>query len=328
MLKGKVALVTGAGRGLGRDYALALAQAGATVVVNDFGGQLDGLPGQEDPAEAVAREIIASGGRAIADRHSVADWDGAQAMVAAAVAAFGRFDILVNNAGISRPAHLADLAETDVDLQLDVRLQGSLATTHFAAAHWRAVGPAAGRAIINITSAAGLHPNLSGQVYVACKVAVAALAMGFAVELADLGVQANAVAPCARTRMVENSPTVNALMPRSQGFDRHAPEHVAPLVVYLAGELCHFTGRVFAMEGPDLAIYTPWSVERQYSRPGGWDVEVLAQALSDHPQQAEHTAFFPNGAVSFRLPPAARSRPLRRCDGAKVGGGGQTVGSR
>lgn len=310
MLKGKVALVTGAGRGLGRDYALALAQAGAAVVVNDFGGQLNGLPGQDDPAGAVVSEIIASGGRAVADRHSVADWQGAQAMVFAAVEAFGRLDILVNNAGISRPAHLADLTESDVDLQLGVHLKGSLATTHFAAQHWRSTGPAPGRAIINITSAAGLHPNLSGQVYVSCKAAVAALTMGSAVELADLGVQANAVAPCARTRMVENSPTVNALMPRSQGFDRHAPEHVAPLIVYLASDVCPFTGRVFAMEGPDLAIYTPWSVERQYSRPGGWDVAALAQALADHPQQAEHTAFFPNGAVPFRQPPGRALKAL------------------
>jgi len=302
MLQGKVALVTGAGRGLGRDYALALAREGAAVVVNDFGGRLDGLPEEEDPAGAVVADIISGGGHAIVDRHSVSDWEGARSMVTAAIQAFGKLDILVNNAGISRPAHLADLTEADVDLQLGVHLKGTLATTHFAAEHWRDGGPARGRAIINVTSAAGLHPNLPGQVYSACKAGVAALTMGSAGELAALGVQVNAVAPCARTRMVENSPTVNALMPLKPGFDRYAPEHVAPLVVYLATELCRFTGRVFAIEGPDVAIYTPWSVERHYRRDKGWDIASLADAFSDHPQQAEHIAFFPNGAVPFRLP--------------------------
>lgn len=319
MLRGKVALVTGAGRGLGRDYALALARDGAAVVVNDFGGQLDGLPGSEDPAGAVVAEIVAAGGRAIADRHSVADWAGAQAMVTAGVAAFGRLDIVVNNAGISRSAHLADLTEADIDLQLGVHLKGTLATTHFAADYWRSEGPANGRAIVNITSAAGLHPNLQGQVYGACKAGVAALTMGSAVELAALGVQVNAVAPCARTRMVENSPAVLALMPVGEGFDRHAPDHVAPLIVYLASDICQFTGRVFAIEGPDVAIYTPWSVEKHYSRAMGWDVASLAKAFGDHPQQAEHTAFFPNGPVPFRLPPGRALKALAQARRATPG---------
>lgn len=110
--------------------------------------------------------------------------------------------------------------------------------------------------------------------------------------------------------MVGNSKIVNAMMPHSDGYDRHAPEQVAPLVVYLASEACHFTGRIFAMEGPDLAIYTPWSVERQYSRPGGWSAEAVAEALADHPQQAEHQAFFPNGTIPFRLPPGRTLKAL------------------
>jgi NAD(P)-dependent dehydrogenase (short-subunit alcohol dehydrogenase family) len=312
MLEGKVALVTGAGRGLGRDYALALAKAGAKVVVNDFGGGLNGMSLDEDPAGQVVEEIMASGGAAVADRHSVADWDGARSMIATALQSFGRLDILVNNAGISRAAHLPDLTEEDVDLQLGVHLKGTLATTHFAAAHWRDEGPMSGRAIINITSAAGLHPNLPGQVYTACKAGIAAMTLGSSVELASLGVQVNAVAPCARTRMVENSPAVLALMPHRDGFDRHAAQHIAPLVVYLSSQLCHFTGRVFAMEGPDVAIYTPWSVEKTFHEADGWDVEALAQALADHPPQAEHMAFFPNGPVPFRLPPGKALKALAR----------------
>jgi hypothetical protein len=194
------------------------------------------------------------------------------------------------------------MQECDADLEIGVHLKGALATTHFASVRWHEAGPAPGRAIINTTSAAGLHPNYGGQLYPACKAAIAALTMGTAHELAYLGVRANALAPCARTRMVGGSALVSRLMPPTDGFDRHAAEHIAPLVVYLASSKCRFTGRVFAMEGPDVATYTPWSVEKQYSQPGGWTAETLAEAFSGHAEQAEHVAFFPGGAVPFRLP--------------------------
>lgn len=302
LLRDKVALVTGGGRGLGRCYALALAEAGARIVVNDFGGQLDGLASGEDPAGEVVREIEAAGGVALANRASVASWSGAESMIRDAVTAFGKIDIVINNAGISRRVALVDMQEGDADLEIGVHLKGALATTHFASAWWHDAGPAPGRAIINTTSAAGLHPNYGGQLYPACKAAIAALTMGTAHELAYLGVRANAVAPCARTRMVGGSALVSRLMPPTDGFDRHAAEHIAPLVVYLASSKCRFTGRVFAMEGPDVATYTPWSVEKQYSQPGGWTAETLAEAFSGHGEQAEHVAFFPGGAVPFRLP--------------------------
>lgn len=302
LLRDKVALVTGAGRGLGRCYALALANAGAKIVVNDFGGRLDGLGSDEDPAGEVAREIESAGGSAVVNRASVASWSGAESMVSDAINSFGTIDIVVNNAGISRRVPLTDMQEADVDLEIGVHLKGALATTHFASAWWRDVGPAPGRAIVNTTSAAGLHPNYGGQLYPACKAAIAALTMGTAHELAHLGVRANAVAPCARTRMVGSNEIVSAMMPYTDGFDRHAAEHVAPLVVYLASYKCRFTGRVFGIEGPDVGLYTPWSVEKQYSQPGGWTAETLAEALSEHNEQADHMAFFPGGTVPFRLP--------------------------
>lgn len=312
LLLDKVALVTGAGRGLGRCYALAMAEAGARIVVNDFGGRLDGLASDEDPAGEVAREIEAAGGVAIVNNASVASWSGAESMIRDAVNAFGKIDIVVNNAGISRRVGLVDMQESDADLEIGVHLKGALATTHFASAWWHEAGPASGRAIINTTSAAGLHPNYGGQLYSTCKAAIAALTMGTAHELAYLGVRTNAVAPCARTRMVRGSALVSGLMPSADGFDRHAAEHIAPLVVYLASSKCRFTGRVFAMEGPDVATYTPWSVEKQYSQPGGWTAETLAEIFSAHDEQAEHAAFFPGGMVPFRLPSGRTLKELGR----------------
>ena len=268
LLEGKVAVVTGAGSGLGREYAIAFALNGASVIVNDFGASVDGERMQSNSANQVVDEIISIGGKASANTASVADWDGAKSMIDAAIEHFGRLDIVINNAGNNRPSSLVDLTEQDVDSQISVHLKGTLAVSHFAAAYWNEVGVEAYRAIVNTTSAAGLHPTAGAGVYGATKSAIAALTVSHAQELARLGVRVNAVAPCARTRMVNESPTVLAMMPKVEGFDRHAPEHVAPLVVYLASSLCRFTGRVFAIEGPDVAIYRSFSVEQDWTTNG------------------------------------------------------------
>jgi len=231
---GKVAIVTGAGSGLGREYALALAAHGAAVVVNDLGGAVTGVALTGDSARSVTDEIISHGGRAVANRNSVAEWGSADGIVSLALAEFGRLDIVINNAGNNRPSSLVDLSETDAEVQLGTHLKGTLAVSHFAARHWAHIGAAAGRAIVNTTSAVGLHPAAGGGVYGAAKAGVIALTVSHAQELAKYGVRVNAVAPCARTRMVEASPNVLALMPKSDGFDRHEPAHVAPLVLYLA----------------------------------------------------------------------------------------------
>ena len=310
LLDGKVALVTGAGSGLGREYAYALARHGASVVVNDYGANVLGEPAGLQSAQIVVDTITKSGGVAVANTASVAEWSGAQSMVDTALTTFGRLDIVVNNAGNNRPSSLADLSEIDVDSHLDIHLKGTLATSHFAAQHWNEVGPSAHRAIINTTSAVGLHPGGGGGVYSAVKSAIAALSISHAAELAPLGVRVNAIAPCARTRMVQESPGVLALMPESDGFDRHAPEHVAPLVVYLASSLCRFTGRIFAIEGPDVAIYTPFSVEKDWSTDGPWTPETLADAFSDVDARARTRAFFPNGVVDHGVPAGRTLRAL------------------
>ncbi len=302
LLEGKVAVVTGAGSGLGREYAIALAQHGASVVVNDFGASVDGERMQSNSADQVVDRIISLGGKAVPNTASVADWDGASSIIETAIEHFARLDIVVNNAGNNRPSSLVDLTEQDVDSQISVHLKGTLAVSHFAAAYWNEIGVDAHRAIVNTTSAAGLHPTAGGGVYGATKSAIAALTVSHAQELARLGARVNAVAPCARTRMVNESPTVLAMMPKAEGFDRHAPEHVAPLVVYLASSLCRFTGRVFAIEGPDMAIYRSFSVEQDWSTHEAWTPEALAQTFAEINERSDTQAFFPGGVVRQSVP--------------------------
>ncbi|KAB7648632.1 SDR family NAD(P)-dependent oxidoreductase [Polymorphobacter fuscus] len=302
LLGGKVAVVTGGGNGLGRCHALALAAAGARVVVNDLGGHVTG-GGAGDAADAVAEEIRDLGGQAVANRASVADWAGAATIIEQAVATFGGLDIVVNNAGINRPASIAAMTEADFDLEVGVHLKGTAAVSHHAARFWADRGPAAGRAIINTTSPVGVHPMPDGGPYCAAKAGIAAFTQVLAQELAGLGVRANAIAPAARTRMVMAFPSVDQLMPRATGFDRHAPEHVSPLVVYLASSLCRFTGRVFGVEGPDVTLYTPWSADLLVTADGGWDLDALAAALADAPPQAAIRAFYPGGRIDTVSPP-------------------------
>ena len=312
LLEGKVAVVTGAGSGLGREYAIAFALNGAAVIVNDFGASVDGERMQSNSADQVVDEIISRGGKAVANTASVADWDGAKSMIETAVQHFGRLDIVVNNAGNNRPSSLVDLTEQDVDSQIGVHLKGTLAVSHFAAAYWNEVEVDAHRAIVNTTSAAGLHPTAGAGVYGATKSAMAALTVSHAQELARLGVRVNAVAPCARTRMVNESPTVLAMMPKVEGFDRHAPEHVAPLVMYLASSLCRFTGRVFAIEGPDVAIYRSFSVEQDWTTHEAWTPEELAQTFAEINERSDTQAFFPGGVVQQSVPSGSALKALNK----------------
>ena len=311
---GKVAIVTGGGRGLGRCHALALAAHGAAVVVNDLSGSVTGgSPDQKqgDAADDVVAEIIAMGGRAMANRASVADWAGAESIIADAVAAFGGLEIVVNNAGINRPASLIELTEADYDLETGVHLKGTTAVCQHAAKFWAREGRKEGRAIINTTSPVGVHPMINGGPYCAAKAGIAALTVVAAQELAKLGVRANAIAPAARTRMVMASPTVDELMPRSDGFDRHLPDHVSPLVVYLASPLNRFTGRIFGVEGPDVALYQPWSADWLASGDGHWEVPALAEALAALPEQAPIRAFYPGGRIDTVIPPNRTLKALR-----------------
>lgn len=281
LLEGKAAIVTGGGRGLGRAHALALADAGAAVLVNDLGGGFKGEGADPATAESVAAEIRARGGRAAADGGSVADWQAARAMVDRAVEAFGGLDIVVNNAGICRFANTDEMTPEDWDLTIAVNLTGTAAVSHWAARYWRSQGPRGGRAIVNTSSPAGTNPAPGSPSYCASKAGVAAFTISAATELAPLGVRVNAIAPMARTRMTLDVPALDEVMkPVDAGFDRVAPEHVSPLVVYLASERCRFTGRVFGIEGDDLFVFEGWSAERHFNNGRRqWSMDALEDVL-------------------------------------------------
>ena len=287
VLKDKVALVTGGARGLGRSYALALAEAGAAVLVNDLGGDIRGDGADPSAAEEVVAEIRSGGDRAETHVGDVADWDQARSMVERAISAFGRLDIVVNNAGICRFATIDAMTRKDWELSIAVNLTGTAAVSHFASSYWRSLGPAPGRAIVNTSSPAGTNPVAGSPSYCASKAGVAALTITSAIELADLGVRVNAVAPMARTRMtLAVAAHDEALQPVAGGFDRVAPEHVAPLVVYLASPGCRFTGRVFGIEGDDLFVFEGWSAEHRFnSGQTQWSPATIETALASVDRQ-------------------------------------------
>ncbi|HEX7819796.1 MAG TPA: SDR family NAD(P)-dependent oxidoreductase [Sphingobium sp.] len=305
-IAGKVVLVTGAGRGLGREHALALAAAGASVIVNDLGGSGQGEGADVGPAQAVVAEILAAGGTAVADTRSIADWDAAHAVVDEAVATFGDIDIIVNNAGVSRPAAFGEISERDWDMSATVNFKGPVAIMNAAARHWRRSGPKAGRAIINTASPAGLHPMPPISVYSATKAAVAAITVAAALELAPLGVRANGIAPMARTRLIEDAPPeMIAMMAPREGFDPNSPEHVAQVVLYLASPQCRFTGRIFGAWGDDLFLFDEWDAAHHINNGGQkWTVDTIDQAAAAFPVQDRRWTLFPGGRIEADMPPS------------------------
>ncbi|MFE3037520.1 SDR family oxidoreductase [Streptomyces canus] len=258
---GRVVVVTGAGRGLGRAHALAFAAEGARVVVNDLGVGLDGTPGPDSPASLVAEEIRAAGGAAVAHGGDIATADGAASLVQAALDTYGRLDTLVNNAGFLRDRMLVNLEEDDWDAVLRVHLKGHFLPLKHAAAHWRAETKA-GRApvarIVNTSSGAGLLGSVGQGNYSAAKAGIVGLTLVAAAELARYGVQVNAIAPAARTRMTEQT-FADTMAAPADGFDAMAPENVSPLVVWLGCEAsAGVTGRVFEAEGGRITVMEGW----------------------------------------------------------------------
>ncbi|OBJ10567.1 SDR family NAD(P)-dependent oxidoreductase [Mycobacterium sp. 1465703.0] len=310
-LDGKVAIVTGGGRGIGRAHALKLSREGAAVLVNDLGAAIDGEGAvSSGPAAEVAEEIIAAGGRAAIDTTDVSDWDGVGGLVEAALDAFGRLDIVVNNAMIARFCTIDQVTRDDWERTIAVGLNGTAAVCHWASAHWRKQGPEAGRRIINTSSAVGLTPMGNNPMYVAVKAGVAALTIACAVELADLGVRANALAPVARTRVSEfvAGPLMSQI---PEGFDRMAPDHVATLGAFLASPLCRFTGRVFGVVGDDVTIFEGWSAERHLDNDEKpWTVEALAAVLRDVPLQQDGWTQAIKGKQPHFTPPHAALEQL------------------
>jgi NAD(P)-dependent dehydrogenase (short-subunit alcohol dehydrogenase family) len=283
-LDGQVAVITGAGRGIGREHALLLAREGARVVVNDLGGASDGSGGDRTPAENVVEEIRALGGEAVVNGDDVADWAGAQRLVRQAAETFGRLDILVNNAGILRDKVLAQMSEQDWDSVIRVHLKGHFAPLHFAANHWRErskAGEQVRASVINTTSTSGLHSNPGQANYGAAKSGIATLTEIAAKELSRYGVRVNAIAPAARTRLIAQTPKVDALMPAVEAgeFDPWDPANISPLVASLASPECTVTGRIFWVAGGTVKLYRSWSVESRVESASRWEVGDLTKEL-------------------------------------------------
>ncbi|MFF9455752.1 SDR family oxidoreductase [Streptomyces flaveolus] len=259
---GRVAVVTGAGRGLGRAHALAFAAEGARVVVNDLGVGLDGTGGTAGPARRVADEIRARGGEAVAHDGDITTTDGAASLVATALDAFGRLDTLVNNAGFLRDRMLVNLDEDDWDAVVRVHLKGHFLPLRHAVAHWRAEAKA-GRTprarVVNTSSGAGLLGSVGQGNYAAAKAGIVALTQVAAAETGHYGVQVNAIAPAARTRMTETAFADTMAAPEDGAFDVMAPENVSPLVVWLGSDACAgVTGRVFEAEAGRITVMEGW----------------------------------------------------------------------
>ncbi|MFF8283142.1 SDR family oxidoreductase [Streptomyces albus] len=283
--EGRVVVVTGAGRGLGRAHALAFARAGARVVVNDLGVALDGAAGGETPAEQVAAQIRELGGEAAVSTDDVADSEGAARLVRTALDRFGRLDTLVNNAGFLRDRMLVNLDEDDWDAVLRVHLTGHFLPMKHAAAHWRAEAKA-GRTpvarIVNTSSGAGLLGSVGQGNYTAAKAGIAALTLVAAAEFGRYGVQVNAIAPAARTRMTERTFAEDMAAPADGGFDAMAPENVSPLVVYLGSAASEgITGRVFEAEGGRVTVMDGWRRAAHADKAARWDVAELDAAVRD-----------------------------------------------
>jgi NAD(P)-dependent dehydrogenase (short-subunit alcohol dehydrogenase family) len=281
-LDGKVAIVTGAGRGLGRSHALLLAREGAQVVVNDPGGEWDGSGTDSRPAQQVVEEIEAMGGKAVANFDSCSDWKAAEGLVNQAVEHFGDLNILINNAGILRDKMMFNMDESDWDSVMDVHLKGHFAPSHFAAQYWRAkskAGEAVYGRVVNTASESGLFGN-AGQInYAAAKAGIAALTIVTGRELAKIGVTANAIAPRARTRMTEQ--TFGEFGKAEEGgFDQMAPENVSPLVVWLAGpSAANISGQVFIVWGSEIAVCQGWTPVAKIDAGGKpWTVDDLAES--------------------------------------------------
>ncbi|MFE5791591.1 SDR family oxidoreductase [Streptomyces sp. NPDC056503] len=300
---GRVVVVTGAGRGLGRAHALAFAAEGAQVVVNDLGVGLDGTGGPgggTGPAQDVVDEITAAGGEAITHGGDIATAEGAASLIAAAVDTYGRLDTLVNNAGFLRDRMLVNLGEDDWDAVMRVHLKGHFLPLRHAAAYWRAESKA-GRTprarVINTSSGAGLLGSVGQGNYAAAKAGIVGLTLVAAAEMGRYGVQVNAIAPAARTRMTERTFADTMAAPEGAGFDAMAPENVSPLVVWLGSDAAAgVTGRVFETEGGRITVMEGWRPGPTADKGARWApveageaaLKLLADAQPPHPVYGAH----------------------------------------
>ena len=283
LLDGKVAIVTGAGHGIGRGHALELAKQGAKVVVNDLGGDMHGDGGSPSPAMEVVEEIKAMGGEAVADGENVADFAGAARMVQRAIDTFGHLDTLVNNAGILRDRMLVNMEESEWDAVIGVHLKGTFAPTRHAAAYWRdqaKAGTPIQARVVNTSSPSGVFGNAGQTNYGAAKAGIAAFTIICGLELNRYGVAANAIAPVARTRMTENL----GMGPAKEGaFDALDPANISPLVVWLgSNDNENVNGRVFLVDGDRVSVAEGWR-RGPTARNNGmrWEPAQLTKVIPD-----------------------------------------------
>ena len=280
-LKDRVAIITGAGRGIGREHALLFASEGAKVVVNDLGGNPDGTGADASPAQQVVDEITAAGGQAIANYDDVSDFDGAKRLVDQAVEHFGDLHVLVNNAGILRDRMLANMSIEEWDAVIKVHLRGHFCPTRHAAAYWRdqsKAGNEGKRSVINTSSTSGLFGNVGQTNYGAAKTGIATFSIIANQELSRYGVRVNAIAPAAATRLIGTIPGQEG----AENIDKDAwtpmdPGNVSPFVAYLATEGCPINGRVFFVMGGEVSLFQPFVVVDKIEKDGRWTLEELAE---------------------------------------------------
>jgi NAD(P)-dependent dehydrogenase (short-subunit alcohol dehydrogenase family) len=290
LCEGRVVVVTGAGRGIGREHALLLAHHGAKVVVNDLGGSMSGEGSDKGPAQEVVDEIAAGGGEAIANTDDISDWSGAERLIGAAVDRFGGLDVLINNAGILRDRMLTNMSEAEWDAVIKVHLKGTFAPSRHAAAYWRErskAGEVNDARIINTSSPSGIYGNVGQTNYGAAKAGIASFTIIAAMELGRYGVTVNAIAPAALTRMTEGLGMGNA---PEEVKEQMSPAHIAPIVCWLASPgSAHVTGRVFDVTGRMISVSEGWHRGPSLENPPD-DVAELGPKVSELVAQARPNA--------------------------------------
>jgi NAD(P)-dependent dehydrogenase (short-subunit alcohol dehydrogenase family) len=280
-LDGRVAIITGAGRGLGREHALLFAGEGAKVVVNDLGGDINGTGEDRAPAQQVVDEIKELGGEAVANVDNVADFDGAKRLIDTAVETFGTLHVLVNNAGILRDRVLVNMTEQEWDAVIHVHLKGHFCPSHHAAVYWRELAKAGNEvkaAMIHTSSTSGLLGNPGQANYGAAKSGIATFSQICAMELGRYGVRSNAIAPAARTRLTLQTPGLSEAVKEPEDtstFDVWDPANVSPFVAYLATEGCDITGQAFLVQGGLVQFFQPWTLAAKLDKPERWTVADL-----------------------------------------------------
>jgi NAD(P)-dependent dehydrogenase (short-subunit alcohol dehydrogenase family) len=285
-LDGRVAIITGAGRGLGREHALLFAEQGAKVVVNDLGGDIHGSGADRAPAQQVVDEIEKMGGEAVANVDSAADWDGAQRLIQTAIDTFGDLHVLVNNAGILRDRVIVNMTEEEWDSVIHVHLKGHFCPTRHAAAYWREqskAGKEVKASIVHTSSTSGLLGNPGQANYGAAKSGIATFSYIASLELGRYGVRSNAVAPAARTRLTEQTPGLQDVVkaPEDESkFDLWDPANVSPFVAYLATADCPFSGEAFLVQGGVVQRFQPWTLSEKIDKGDRWTLEELEKEAS------------------------------------------------